>query len=511
MQDKSSQSVLKIQIINMVRFQKLLSGSLDSRGRSAVVQPRPGMQARDPASSLLEGLSRISGPRLQAINDTEDKQKCPSALWRQNVVRRFITSARPERYTTCISNIIYYFRVAALDISKLQIYLNHTQIVYGSRPIYQLQNINVRQIVAIGSQNTNHKYGSFPEITFWLSGQPRQIRRCIATTGNAGARSGLVSSRRPLAYLWASAVGYKRYRRQVAVSQCALETECCSSFHYVRQARAIYYLHLKYYLLFQSRGSRYFQIVNISKPHTDSIRLATDILALEHQCKINRRNRFSKYKSQIWFVSRNYFLALWTAEADPPLYSHDRECRREIRPRLFSKASRVSLGLGCRLQMIQKTNSSVPVRFGDRMLFVVSLRPPGQSDILPASQILFTILKSRLQIFLNCKYIQTTHRQYTARDRYTSFRTLMQDKSSQSVLKIQIINMVRFQKLLSGSLDSRGRSAVVQPRPGMQARDPASSLLEGLSSISGPRLQAIKDTEDKQQCPSTCILKSSYK
>ncbi|CAL6095673.1 Hypothetical_protein [Hexamita inflata] len=209
MQDKSSQSVLKIQIINMVRFQKLLSGSLDSRGRTAVVQPRPGMQARDPASSLLEGLSRISGPRLQAINDTEDKQKCPSALWRQNVVRRFITSVRPERYTTCISNIIYYFRVAALNISKLQIYLNHTQTVYGSRPIYQLQNINVRQIVAIGSQNTNHKYGSFPEITFWLSGQPRQNRRCIATAGNAGARSGLVSSRRPLAYLRASAVGYK--------------------------------------------------------------------------------------------------------------------------------------------------------------------------------------------------------------------------------------------------------------------------------------------------------------
>ncbi|CAL6095679.1 Hypothetical_protein [Hexamita inflata] len=152
---------------------------------------------------------------------------------------------------------------------------------------------------------------------------------------------------------------------------------------------------------------------------------------------------------------------------------------------LQATAKALVFGLGCRLQMIQKTNRNVPVRFGDRMLFVVSLRPPGQSDILPASQILFTILESRLQIFLNCKYIQTTHRQYTARDRYTSFRTLMQDKSSQSVLKIQIINIVRFQKLLSGSLDSRGRSAVVQPRPGMQARDPASSLLEGLSRISG--------------------------
>ncbi|CAL6095677.1 Hypothetical_protein [Hexamita inflata] len=188
----------------MVRFQKLLSGSLDSREKPLL---RPNAGARSGLVSSRRPLS-ISGPRLQAIKDTEDKQQCPSALWRQNVVHRFITSVRPERYTTYISNIIYYFEIAALNISKLQIYLNHTQTVYGSRPIYQLQNINVRQIVAIGSQNTNHKYGSFPEITFWLSGQPRQNRRCTATAGNAGARSGLVSSRRPLS------ITYKLYINQ---------------------------------------------------------------------------------------------------------------------------------------------------------------------------------------------------------------------------------------------------------------------------------------------------------
>ncbi|CAL5973361.1 Hypothetical_protein [Hexamita inflata] len=152
-QDKSQQSVLKVQTTNIVNFQKFLSRSL---------------------TATAEGLLSIFCLGLQVINDTEEKQQCPVRVGGR---MRFVVSLRPEgqeRYTTCTPNIVCCFGVAALDISKLQIYLNHTQIVYGSGPIYQFQNINIRQIIIIGSQSTNYQYCQFPEISFWLSGQPRQ-------------------------------------------------------------------------------------------------------------------------------------------------------------------------------------------------------------------------------------------------------------------------------------------------------------------------------------------------
>ncbi|CAL5973345.1 Hypothetical_protein [Hexamita inflata] len=328
--------------------------------------------------------SRVSsGSGIQAINDTEEKQQCPVRVGGRV---RFVVSLRPEgqeRYTTCTPNIVCCFGVAALDISKLQIYLNHTQIVYGSGPIYQFQNTNIRQIIIIGSQSTNYQYCSFPEISFSLSGQPRQKASRVSSGSGiqaindteekqqcpvrVGGRVRFVVSLRP--------EGQERY------TTCTPNIVCCFGVAALDISKLQIYLNHTQ-IVYGSGPIYQFQNTNIRQ-----------IIIIGSQ-------------------STNY------------QYCQFPEISFSLSGQPRQKASRVSSASGCRRQMIQKRNSSVQCALvaecGSSFHYVQKAR----SDILPAHQISFAVLESRLQIFLSCKYIQTTHRQYTARDPYTSFQNI---------------------------------------------------------------------------------------